>query len=76
LTRRWFSGPFSQETQRGIGQLVISDELTRFRQKGVDLTASEAAFEFLVRRGIHKSLGARPMKRAAQNSSAVPSGTP
>lgn len=54
--------PLSPETQREIGQLVISEELARFRSLGIDLAISEPAFEFLLRRGIHKTLGARPMK--------------
>ncbi len=58
--------PLSPETQREIGQIVISEELARFRAQGIDLDVSESAFEFLVRRGIHKILGARPMKRTAQ----------
>jgi len=58
--------PLSPETQREIGQLVISEELARFRAQGIDLAVSESAFEFLVRRGIHKALGARPMKRTVQ----------
>ena len=58
--------PLSPDTQREIGRLVVSEELARFRQQGFHLTVSEPAFEFLVRRGIHKALGARPMKRTAQ----------
>lgn len=58
--------PLSPETQREIGQLAISEELDRFKKQGCELSVSEAAFEFLVRRGIHKALGARPMKKTAQ----------
>lgn len=58
--------PLSPDTQREIGQLVVAEELARFRAQGMELTVSEPAFEFLVRRGIHKTLGARPMKRTAQ----------
>lgn len=58
--------PLSPDTQREIGQLVVSEELARFHQQGIDLTVSEPAFEFLVRRGIHRALGARPMKRTVQ----------
>jgi len=58
--------PLSTDTQREIGQLIISEELARFRQQGFELTVSDEAFEFLVRRGIHKTLGARPMKRTMQ----------
>lgn len=58
--------PLSPETQREIGRLAISEELDRLRQKGFDLTVSDDVFEFLVRRGIHKVLGARPMKKTVQ----------
>ena len=39
---------------------------SRFSERGFDLTVSDEAFEFLVRRGIQKSLGARPMRRTVQ----------
>jgi ATP-dependent Clp protease ATP-binding subunit ClpA len=58
--------PLSPDTQREIGRLVISEELDRLRQQGFDLSVSDVAFEFLVRRGIHKALGARPMKKTVQ----------
>ena len=58
--------PLSTDTQREIGRLVISEELDRLRQQGFDLSVSDVAFEFLVRRGIHKALGARPMKKTVQ----------
>lgn len=60
--------PLSPDTQREIGQLAVSDELARLQAQGFDLTVSEPAFEFLVRRGISKVLGARPMKRTVQKS--------
>ena len=58
--------PLCPDTQRQIGRLAIDEELTRLRQKGFDLTVSEEAFEFLLRRGIHKTLGARPMNKTVQ----------
>jgi hypothetical protein len=54
--------PFTPETQRKIGELVIFEELDRFRKQGFELSMSEPAFEFLLRRGFHTALGARPMK--------------
>lgn len=54
--------PLFAETQREIGRLIIADELDRFRQAGFDLSVSDEALEFLIRRGIHKALGARPMR--------------
>ena len=58
--------PLSPDTQREIRHLAIIEELARFREKGFDLRVSEEAFEFLVRRGIHKAFGARPMKKTVQ----------
>jgi ATP-dependent Clp protease ATP-binding subunit ClpA len=58
--------PLGLETQREIGRLVIDMELARLRQKGFDLSVSEEAFEFLLRRGINKTLGVRPMKKTVQ----------
>jgi ATP-dependent Clp protease ATP-binding subunit ClpA len=48
----------SPDTQREIGRLAISEELDRLRQQGFDLSVSDVAFEFLVRRGIHKARSA------------------
>jgi len=45
--------PLSPDTQREIGQLVISRKLP-LPATGFDLTVSEPAFEFLVSRGIHQ----------------------
>jgi ATP-dependent Clp protease ATP-binding subunit ClpA len=58
--------PLSSEVQREIGRAAIDLEIERFSEHGFNLTVSEAAFEFLVRRGIHKALGARPMKKTVQ----------
>jgi ATP-dependent Clp protease ATP-binding subunit ClpA len=58
--------PLCPDTQREIAWLAITEELARFRERGFDLTVSDEAFEFLVRRGIHKALGARPMKKTVQ----------
>ncbi len=76
--------PLSPEVQREIGR--ICQELERLCDRGFNLIISEAAFEFLVRRGIQKTLGVRPMRKTVQkfigdavkdalNSNADPSGT-
>jgi len=67
--------PLSPETQREIAHLTIAEELARFRERGFNLTLSGEAFEFLVRRGTQKALGARPMKKIVQNSLEMPSET-
>jgi ATP-dependent Clp protease ATP-binding subunit ClpB len=56
----------SPDIQHEIGNLVISDELARLNQKEFATTLSPSALEFLVRKGIHKTLGARPMRQTAQ----------
>ena len=53
--------PLSSQTQREIARIAVTDELTRLKTKGFHLSLSEEAFEFLIRRGIHKTLGARPL---------------
>ena len=58
--------PLCPDTQREIAWLTITEERTRLRERGFDFTISDEAFEFLVRRGIHRALGARPMKKAVQ----------
>lgn len=58
--------PLSSETQREIAQMVVFEELTRLASRGFHLTISSAAIEFLIRRGMHKILGARPMKKTVQ----------
>ena len=58
--------PLCPDTQREVAGLAITEELARFSERGIDLMVSDEAFEFLVRRGIHKALGARPMKKAVQ----------
>ena len=51
--------PLSQEIQREIGRIAISQELNRFKVLGFNLIVSEAALEFLIRHSIPKTLGAR-----------------
>jgi ATP-dependent Clp protease ATP-binding subunit ClpB len=58
--------PLSPDTQRQIGLLTIAEELKRFHSQGFQLTVSDPAFEFLIRRGVDKAHGARPMKRTVQ----------
>lgn len=58
--------PLSPEIQREIAQLNVATELKRHKEMGFELTLSDDAFEFLIRRGIHKTLGARPLKRTIQ----------
>lgn len=53
-------------TQREIAMIVIGEEVERYRRMGVDLTVDDETVEMLIRKGITKALGARPMKRTVQ----------
>jgi ATP-dependent Clp protease ATP-binding subunit ClpA len=58
--------PLCSDAQREIVQRVISEVLERFQEQGYDLTISDFAVEFLIRKGIHRCVGARAMNRAVQ----------
>lgn len=58
--------PLSPETQREIAMIVIGEEVERYRKMEIDLGVDEETVEMLIRKGITKALGARPMKRTVQ----------
>ncbi|HTQ30299.1 MAG TPA: AAA family ATPase [Opitutaceae bacterium] len=54
------------DTQRDICELMIEREKRRLRDLGFALEANGEVVEFLIRRGFHKHLGARPMRAAVE----------
>jgi ATP-dependent Clp protease ATP-binding subunit ClpA len=46
--------------------IVIGDEIERYRKMGIELTVEEETLELLLRMGITKARGARPMKWTVQ----------
>jgi ATP-dependent Clp protease ATP-binding subunit ClpB len=58
--------PLAPDTQREIAWSTFADELARLRQCGFDLSISDDVFEVVVRSGIQKTLGARPLKKTIQ----------
>lgn len=52
----------SYDHQLEIAQLLLDGELKFLREKGHDLQADSAVLPFVVRRGFHPKLGARPMR--------------
>lgn len=58
--------PLSSGAQREIGRHAITVELDRIRKQGFNLGVSEEAFEFLIRKGVHKTHGARSMCRVVR----------
>jgi len=46
--------------------IVIGEEVERYRKMGIELVVDSENLEMLIRKGITKALGARPMKRTVQ----------
>ncbi len=56
------------EVQRRICLKVIRDEQERLSEKGYRVEETNEAVEFLLRAGIHKKLGARPMRDCVERN--------
>ncbi len=56
------------DVQLDIAALQLAQEIVFLRGKGHELTADDSVFSFLVRRGFHPRLGARPMRDAVEKS--------
>jgi len=54
------------ETQREICELMIEREQARLLRLGYPVETTPEAVEFLIRRGYHKTLGARPMRATVE----------
>ena len=52
--------------QRAVCEQMIAGELARLRGLGHQLELDPDAVEFLVRRGYHRAMGARPMRAAVE----------
>jgi ATP-dependent Clp protease ATP-binding subunit ClpA len=46
--------------------IVIGEELELYRKIGIEFVVDNETLELLIRKGISKALGARPMKRTVQ----------
>jgi ATP-dependent Clp protease ATP-binding subunit ClpA len=55
-------------TQREICEAMIAGEVRRLRALGYFLEIEKTAVEFLVRRGYHRTLGARPMRGVVEEN--------
>lgn len=56
----------SYDDQLEIAALLLRNELSFLWSKGHELTANESVLPFLVQRGFHPKLGARPMRDAVE----------
>lgn len=66
ITEKLVFNRLAYDEQLQIAELLLRNELTFLRSKGYELTASNAVLAFLVRRGFHPKLGARPMRDAVE----------
>jgi ATP-dependent Clp protease ATP-binding subunit ClpA len=66
ITEKLVFNRLSYDDQLEIARLLLANELKFLRQKGVALTPTEAVLPFLVRRGFHPRLGARPVRDAVE----------
>jgi ATP-dependent Clp protease ATP-binding subunit ClpB len=66
ITEKLVFGRLSFDTQREICELMIERERVRLRELGFALETNGEVVEFLIRRGFHKNLGARPMRATVE----------
>ena len=66
ITEKLVFNRLSYDHQLEIAQLLLTQELEFLKVKGHELKPDDAVLPFLVRRGFHPKLGARPMRDAVE----------
>jgi ATP-dependent Clp protease ATP-binding subunit ClpA len=66
ITEKLVFGRLDFDTQREICELMIGRERARLRRLGFDFEMDDGVVEFLIRKGYHRSLGARPMRSVVE----------
>lgn len=66
ITEKLVFNRLSYDFQLEIAQLLLDNELKFLRGKGCDIQADNTVLSFLVQRGFHPRLGARPMRDAIE----------
>ena len=66
ITEKLVFGRLTYDHQLEIAQLLLNQELAFLKAKGHELTPDASVLPFLVRRGFHPKLGARPMRDAVE----------
>ena len=66
ITEKLVFNRLSCDIQLEIAKLLLDNEIEFLRDKGHELTPDKSAFPFLVQRGFHPRLGARPMRDAIE----------
>jgi ATP-dependent Clp protease ATP-binding subunit ClpB len=68
ITEKLVFNKLTYDVQLDIARLLLAQELEFLRAKGHCIESAEAVLPFLVRRGFHPRLGARPMRDAVEKS--------
>jgi ATP-dependent Clp protease ATP-binding subunit ClpB len=66
ITEKLVFGRLTYDHQLEIAQLLLNQELAFLKAKGHDLDPALTVLPFLVRRGFHPKLGARPVRDAVE----------
>lgn len=66
ITEKLVFNRLSYDNQIEIASLLLTNELNFLKEKGWALKPTESVLPFLVRRGFHPKLGARPMRDAIE----------
>ena len=66
ITEKLVFNRLSYDNQLEIASLLLANELRFLRDKGHELTPHESVLPFLVRKGFHPKLGARPLRDAIE----------
>jgi ATP-dependent Clp protease ATP-binding subunit ClpB len=66
ITEKLVFGRLTYDHQLEIAHLLLNQELAFLKAKGHELTPDATVLPFLVRRGFHPKLGARPMRDAVE----------
>lgn len=66
MTERLVFDRLSYDVQLAIAKLHVSRELAFLRGKGFNLTAGDSIISFIIQRGFHPRLGARPLRDAIE----------
>ena len=67
ITEKLVFGRLSYDVQLEIAQQILASELAFLAEKGLAVACSPGVLPFLVQRGFHPRLGARPMRDAVEN---------
>jgi ATP-dependent Clp protease ATP-binding subunit ClpA len=66
ITEKLVFSRLTYDYQLEIAQLLLNNELQFLREKGCELDADKTVLPFVVQRGFHPKLGARPMRDAIE----------